>query len=91
MRIYTKAGCPWCDRAKGLLKAIGTRFEEVDLSDDAKRQAFYDEHGFQGSARSVPKLYRLADGEEIALIGGYKELAAQFDVVAVQTPLAVPA
>jgi glutaredoxin 3 len=37
--IYTTAYCPFCARAKALLKRKGVCFEEIDASDPAVRQA----------------------------------------------------
>ena len=31
VEIYTKAFCPYCTRAKGLLKSKGVTFEEYDI------------------------------------------------------------
>lgn len=73
VRVYGKQGCPFCDKAKTLLTDMGVAFNYVDLSDDAERAAFYDDRGFEGGQRSVPKIYELtAEGER--LIGGYTEL-----------------
>jgi glutaredoxin 3 len=32
VEIYTKMGCPFCTRAKGLLEAKGVQFEEIDIT-----------------------------------------------------------
>ncbi len=37
--IYTTPWCPYCARAKALLKRKGVDFEEIDASDSAVRQA----------------------------------------------------
>lgn len=76
--LYTKKGCPYCDKAKALLNEEGIDFQVHDLSNDAKRQEFYDFHGFQGSYRSVPKIWQrieTSDGPVESYIGGYTELA----------------
>ena len=39
--IYTKDGCPWCIRAKGLLEMAGYEISEIDLNDATSREAFY--------------------------------------------------
>lgn len=37
--IYTKDYCPYCVRAKTLLKAKGQQFEEIDITHDTNLQA----------------------------------------------------
>ena len=39
IEVYTTAYCPYCTRAKALLKSKGVTFEEIDVSaDDALRE-----------------------------------------------------
>lgn len=73
MRVYGRDGCPYCVKAKELLASRGISFHYVDLTDDEARQAFYDERGLHGPARTVPQIYSLEMGEEV-LIGGYSDL-----------------
>lgn len=73
IRVYGKDGCPYCVKAKALLEAEGISFTYVDLTNDAVRQAFYDDRGFTDKARTVPKVYEIAGDTEV-LIGGYAEL-----------------
>lgn len=73
--IYTKGDCPWCVKAKELLVSSGLKFNEYDLSDDEARQEFYDENGFKGDDRSVPKIWRATDTEK-QYIGGYVDLSS---------------
>ena len=47
IKMYTKDQCVWCDRAKALLGEHDLEYLEVDLSDDVKRQEFYQEVGEQ--------------------------------------------
>lgn len=75
-RVYSKDGCPFCRRAKDFLAGQGHALEIVDLSDDAERQAFYDERGFQGRESSVPKIYELDPAGGETLIGGFTETHA---------------
>lgn len=73
-RIYGREGCPYCVEAKSALASRGIAYEYVDLTDDAARKAFYAERGFDGSAQTMPKIYRLRDeGEEY--VGGFTDLA----------------
>jgi glutaredoxin 3 len=39
VEIYTTALCPYCARAKRLLGDKGVAFTEIDVSDNAKRDA----------------------------------------------------
>lgn len=68
IKMYTKDKCIWCDRAKTLLGEYKLDYLEVDISDDIKRQQFYQEVG--KGVSTVPQVYI---NEE--RIGGYKELA----------------
>ena len=45
IRVYSKDNCVWCDRAKNLLASVDLSYEEIDLSDDNERQAFYKKVG----------------------------------------------
>lgn len=36
--VYTTQYCPYCTRAKNLLKTRGIAFEEIDLSNDEKKR-----------------------------------------------------
>ena len=37
--IYTRSGCPWCERACELFESLGAEFEEVRLDADPQRRA----------------------------------------------------
>jgi glutaredoxin 3 len=68
--VYTLDYCPYCERAKALLKQRGIPFEEVRVAedDDAKWAELYKRSGM----RTMPQIF---SGEK--LIGGYTELAEQ--------------
>lgn len=34
VKVYTTNTCPWCDKAKGYLKAKNVEFEELNVQDD---------------------------------------------------------
>ena len=70
--VYSKANCPFCDRAKNLLKLKGIDFQEVrvDLVPEAKQ--FIIEQGH----RTVPQIYK--DGQ-LFVEGGYNGLAGLSD------------
>lgn len=67
--MYTKEDCPYCLKAKALLKEKGQGFVEIDVTRDPQR---LQEMLAQSRGRkTVPEIF--IDGE---LIGGYDELAA---------------
>lgn len=66
--VYTTEYCPYCTRAKELLKRRGVPFKEVQFSmdDDAQWDALY----ARSKMQTVPQIF---NGER--LIGGYTDLA----------------
>jgi glutaredoxin 3 len=52
--IYTTPSCPYCRRAKALLTRKGVTFEEIDVSDRAKRAEMSD---LVGGRTSVPQIF----------------------------------
>ena len=67
--MYSTAFCPFCMRAKALLKEKGVDFDEIDVMfDAAKRTEMTDR---SGGGRTVPQIF--IDGEPI---GGFDELYA---------------
>jgi alkyl hydroperoxide reductase subunit F len=69
--LYSKKQCPYCDKAKALLKLKNTSFEEVIIGEDIMREDFT---ATFPEVRTVP--FVLIDGEKI---GGYDQLAEYFD------------
>jgi glutaredoxin 3 len=55
VRIYTTPICPYCARAKSLLKKKGAAFEEIDVMMDADARARMEAES--GGARSVPQIF----------------------------------
>lgn len=53
--IYTTPICPYCVRAKQLLKKKGAAFEEVDVFMDNKARKEMEEKS--GGARTVPQIF----------------------------------
>jgi glutaredoxin 3 len=69
IRVYTSQICPYCARAKSLLKKKGAVFEEIDVTmDDAARKEMLSR---SGGARTVPQIF-IGDTH----IGGCDELYA---------------
>ena len=53
--IYTTPICPYCVRAKSLLKKKGATYEEIDVFMDAKARTEMEEKS--GGARTVPQIF----------------------------------
>jgi glutaredoxin 3 len=68
VEIYTKAYCPFCDRAKALMKSKGVGFTEINLEDKPEE---YDALKKKTGLMTVPQIF--IDGQ---LVGGYSELSA---------------
>ena len=68
VQIYTKAWCPFCVRAKGLLAAKGVEYRETDVTSDLELEREMME---RSGRRTVPQIFIDGDG-----VGGYDDLAA---------------
>jgi glutaredoxin 3 len=55
VRIFTTTTCPYCDRAKALLRKRDIAYEEVDVSDDPERRGWLVEAS--GGRRTVPQIF----------------------------------
>lgn len=68
VKIYTMEFCPYCVRAKDLMKRRGVKFEEVlvPTDDEAQWSALEKRSGM----KTMPQIFA---GEQ--LIGGYSELS----------------
>lgn len=72
MKIYSIENCPYCDRARSLLKNEGIAFEEVkadSLSGDELKELLR-----RSGMRTFPQIF---NGEGV--IGGYTELRAAYE------------
>lgn len=69
VEVYTTSYCPYCIRAKSLLKSKGVAFEEIDVSEDAALREKMIE--MSGGRRTLPEIF--INGK---IIGGYDELRA---------------
>jgi glutathione-dependent peroxiredoxin len=67
--LFTKVGCPFCARAKALLKEKGIDYEEIVLGKDVTTYSLKAVTG----ATTVPQVF--IDGK---LVGGSDDLAAHF-------------
>ena len=72
VEVYTTTYCPFCARAKNLLKGKGVAFDEIDVTDDDELRAKMIE--MSGGRRTVPEIF--INGK---IIGGFDELKALDD------------
>jgi glutaredoxin 3 len=63
--IYTTSYCPYCFRAKALLRSKNVEFEEIDVTDDPVQRA---EMERLSARRTVPQIFI-----DTHPIGGYDE------------------
>lgn len=66
--VYTTNYCPYCVRAKDLLKRKGASFSEVNVEDDAEREKMIT---LAGGRRTVPQIF-INDFH----VGGFDDLHA---------------
>lgn len=55
VEIYTTLMCPYCYRAKALLKRKGAAFREIDVSMDPDKRA--EMRGRAGGRHTVPQIF----------------------------------
>ncbi|MBV8357155.1 MAG: glutaredoxin 3 [Deltaproteobacteria bacterium] len=67
VEVYSTSYCPYCMRAKALLRSKGVAFEEIDVTNDPALRAKMVERA--GGRRTVPEIF--INGE---IIGGCDEL-----------------
>ena len=58
--VYTKDGCPYCDKVKQVLELTGSKFVVYNLDQHFNKDAFYEEFG-QGS--TFPQV--VCDGKKL--------------------------
>lgn len=80
--VYVTPWCPYCVRAKGLLKRKGVAFTEVDVSDDPARRAWLVQATGQ---QTVPQIF-INDRP----VGGCDDLHALDRAGTLDTLLAAP-
>jgi glutaredoxin 3 len=67
VEVYSTNYCPYCMRAKALLRSKGVAFEEIDVTDDPGLRAKMVKRA--GGRRTVPEIF--INGE---IIGGCDDL-----------------
>ena len=83
VQVYSTPYCPYCVRAKALLRRMEVDFDEIDVSDDREKRAWL--VGATGQ-RTVPQIF--IDGRSI---GGFTELDALQRRGVLQRLLSLPA
>ena len=68
VRVYSTLICPYCIRAKSLLKSRGIQYEEIDVTGDSAARAWLVQ---ATGRRTVPQIF--IDDEPI---GGFDDLRA---------------
>jgi glutaredoxin len=68
--VWSKYHCPFCDKAKALLKMRGVEFEERKIGDGYTKEELLEA---VPNARTVPQIFI-----DDKLIGGYTELEKYF-------------
>ena len=58
--VYSKKGCPYCDKVKQVLELTGSKFVVYNLDQHFNKDAFYEEFG-QGS--TFPQV--VCDGKKL--------------------------
>jgi GrxC family glutaredoxin len=67
IEIYSKQWCPYCLKAKSLLKSKGLSYEDIDVTEDmAQKQEMIARSG----RRTVPQIF--IDGKAM---GGYDDIS----------------
>lgn len=83
VRMYTTLICPYCIRAKMLLKAKGVSYEEIDVSGDHDKRAWLVK---TTGLRTVPQIFINEES-----IGGFDEMRALDRAGQLDAKLAQPA
>ena len=52
--VYSIEKCPYCDSSKKLLESKKLQFQEIKLSTEEAKQAFYNQHP---GVRSMPQIF----------------------------------
>ena len=68
LTVYSKNNCPFCDKAKHLLKTNGFEYNEIKIDEDPEAREWLIGQGH----RSAPQIYL---GEQLFVEGGYQGLA----------------
>lgn len=79
--IYSRQLCPYCDKAKELLKSKGFEYEEIDCSFSTEKTK---EMMVRSGRETYPQIFF-----DSTHIGGFDDLSALNDVGALENPEAL--
>lgn len=68
LTVYSKNHCPFCDKAKHLLKTNGFEYTEIKIDENPEAREWLVAQGH----RTAPQIYL---GEQLFVEGGYQGLA----------------
>lgn len=71
--VHSKAGCPFCVKAKEWLTEKGIQFIVEEHDDEAEKNQFYDKLGLVGNERTLPQIIYTEEYAEYR-IEGYSQL-----------------
>nr|MDD3719932.1 glutaredoxin domain-containing protein [Candidatus Gracilibacteria bacterium] len=69
--IFSKDYCPYCAAAKDLLKSLGAKFSEIDITNDDEKMI---EISRISGMRTVPQIY-VGEITKENCLGGYSDIA----------------
>lgn len=69
IHVITKDSCPWCVKAKTLLKTYGFFYQEIKIPYSLSLEEFYTLTEKHQTPKTVPKIFN-----DTKLIGGYEDL-----------------
>jgi glutaredoxin len=72
LTVYSKNNCPFCDKAKYLLKTKNIAYTEIKIDEDQEAREWLIAQGH----RTAPQIYL---GDELFVEGGYQGLARLTD------------
>tara|TARA_Y100000114_G_scaffold110687_1_gene104319 strand:+ start:251 stop:490 length:240 start_codon:yes stop_codon:yes gene_type:complete len=58
--VYSKNGCPYCDKVKKVLKLTNSQFVVYNLDEHFNRDSFYEEFGYGSTFPQV-----ICDGDKL--------------------------
>ena len=68
LTVYSKNHCPFCDKAKHLLKTKNIAYTDINIDEDQESREWLIAQGH----RAAPQIYK---GEKLFVEGGYQGLA----------------
>ena len=70
--IYGTSSCPWCDKAKSLLKELDIPFDFFNIEENPQALVYFKKQ-FEGK-KTVPQIQELLGSPTYKYIGGYEDL-----------------